>query len=190
MNTLKQIARQIKSIAEEVRSHLGCGFNETIYQNALAIEFRKAGIEYLKEVNIEIFYKGESVGVDRPDFIITRIKNYKKPFLLEIKVTDKITDNYRMQLKSYCTSLPRNTNPVLNDFAGGMLLAFPASDTRDDAKAKISVVDVHFNVLIDEQKEEEERKRLEKEKLRILKEEEMSRRLKKERQKVSKKERE
>jgi len=163
MDKLRDISRKIKSIGEEVWRHLGCGFNETIYQNALAIEFRKADIEYLKEVNIEIFYKGESVGVDRPDFIITRIKNYRKPFLLEIKVCDKITDSYRMQLKSYCTSLPRNTNPVLNDFSGGMLLAFPNTDTSGEAGVKIFVVDAQFNVLIDEQKEEEERIRLEKE---------------------------
>ena len=55
-NKLKVIALKIKALGEEVRSHLGCGFNEVIFQNALAIEFRKNKIEYLKEVNIEIFF--------------------------------------------------------------------------------------------------------------------------------------
>ena len=53
MNNLKSLSFQIKTLAEEVRKHLGCGFDEVIFQNALAIEFRRHKIEYLKEVNIE-----------------------------------------------------------------------------------------------------------------------------------------
>ena len=169
MNKLQAIAREIKSIAEEVGSHLGCGFNEAIFQNALAIEFRRANIEYLKEVNIEIFYKGESVGVDRPDFILTRVENNKKPVILEIKVADKIGDNHRSQLKSYCISLPHNNNPAFNNFLGGILLMFPANDITGTAGIRLFVVDSGFNVLLDEQKEEEERKRREKGKQKALK---------------------
>ena len=153
------VAYKIKLIGEEVRQNLGGGFNEAIFQNALAIEFRRNNIEYLKEVNIEIFYKGESVGVDRPDFIITSIGKCKKPILLETKVADKLSDNHRVQLKSYCISLPRNNNPVLKSFLGGILLMFPNNDVQGSAKVKIFVVDAHFNVLIDEQKEEEEKKK-------------------------------
>ncbi|OGX29666.1 MAG: hypothetical protein A2879_05105 [Omnitrophica WOR_2 bacterium RIFCSPHIGHO2_01_FULL_49_10] len=72
MSNLKSLSVQIKTLAEEVRKHLGCGFDEVIFQNALAIEFRRHKIEYLKEVNIEIFYKGESVGVDCRDKDIRR----------------------------------------------------------------------------------------------------------------------
>ncbi|MCM8779810.1 MAG: GxxExxY protein [Candidatus Omnitrophica bacterium] len=162
-------------LGEEVQRHIGCGFNEVIFQNALAIEFRKRKIEYLKEVNIEIFYKGESVGVDRPDFILTKIDEYKEPILLELKVSDKIADGHRIQLKSYCISLPKNNNPVLTDFAGGILMSFPTCDIDSCARVKIFVVDPKFNVLIDEQQEEErmleeqrlkeqERKKQEKEK--------------------------
>lgn len=161
---LKSIALKIKKLGEEVRRNLGCGFNEIIYQNALAIECRKSNIEYLKEVNIEIFYKGESLGVDRPDFIITKIGDCKRPILLELKATDKITDNHRTQLKSYCTSLPRNNNPLLKGFAGGILLAFPLCDTGNSSGVKIFVVEPKFNVLIDEQKEEDSLIQKEKEK--------------------------
>jgi len=155
VSELKSVAQKIKSIAEEIRKNLGGGFNETIYQNALAIELRRRNIDYLKEVNIEIFYKGESVGVDRPDFILTKMNECAQPILLELKVTNKITDDHRMQLKSYCISLPKNNNPLLNGFAGGILLTFPDCDIEGTPKIKIFVVDPKFNVLIDEQKEEE-----------------------------------
>jgi GxxExxY protein len=152
---LKSIALRVKRLGEEVRRHLGCGFNEAIYQNALAIEFRRNRIEYLKEVNIEIFYKDESVGVDRPDFLVTKIGAHAKPVLLELKVADKISDNHRLQLKSYCTSLPRNNNPVLHDFDGGILMSFPACDIDGCSRVKVFVVDPGFHVLIDDQEEED-----------------------------------
>lgn len=165
---LKAIALKIKKLGEEVRKNLGCGFIETIYQNALAIELRKSKIEYLKEVNIEIFYKVESVGVDRPDFIITKIDGCKEPILLELKVADKISDNHRIQLKSYCTSLPYNNNPVLKGFSGGILMSFPSCDIDVCSKVKIFVVDPKFKVLMDDQGEEDRledlRKQKEKEK--------------------------
>lgn len=162
-NQLKTIALKIKDLAEEVRKNLGCGFPETIFQNALAIEMRKNKVEYLKEVNIEIFYKGESVGVDRPDFIITKIGTTNETIIIELKVADKITDNHRSQLRSYCTSFPLNNNPVLKDFAGGILISFPACDIELCSTVKMFVVDSSFNVIVDEQKDEENRIALEKE---------------------------
>lgn len=161
---LRSIALKIKKLGEEVRKHLGSGFNETIYQNAVAIECRSSGIEYLKEVNIEIFYKDESVGVDRPDFIITKIGECNKPILLELKISDKISDGHRIQLKSYCTSLPKNDNPVLNGFVGGILMSFPACDMDSCEEVKVFVVDPKFKVIMDDQVEEERLTALAKEK--------------------------
>lgn len=179
-NTLKVIALKIKNLGEEVRRHLGCGFNEVIYQSAMAIEFRKDKIEYLKEVNIEIFYKGEGLGVDRPDFIVTKIGNCKEPILLELKTADSISDGHKIQLKSYCKSLPKNNNPVLNNFCGGILMAFPSGDIEDCIKVKIFAVDQKFNVLIDDQEEEDRLIELEKQKEKEKKEKEKEKKLKKE----------
>ena len=161
---LKDVASTIRTLGEEVRKHLGCGFIEDIFQKALAIELRKKKIDYLKEVNIEIFYKNESVGADRPDFIITKAGGCRKPIILELKVADKITDNHRIQLRSYCTSLPRNNNPVLTDFIGGILMSFPACDMASCGSVKVFAVDRRFNTLIDDQAEEDEEARVEREK--------------------------
>ncbi len=157
---LRNIALKIKDLGEEARAHLGCGFNEVIYQSALAIEFRKHHIDYLREVNIEIFYKNESLGADRPDFVITKIGSYAKPIIVELKAADKISDGNRIQLKSYCKSLPKNGNPALKKFSGGILLAFPSGDVKDSTKVKIFAVDRNFNVLIDDQKSEDDLLRL------------------------------
>ena len=39
-----------------VYKELGDGFDEDIYQRALAYEFRKAKVKYMRETNIETFY--------------------------------------------------------------------------------------------------------------------------------------
>jgi len=152
---LKDAAEKVRKIGEEVKKNLGCDFDESIYQNAMAIEFRRNKIDYLKEVNIEIFYKGESVGVDRPDFVLTKTEGITKPIILELKVADKITDDHRVQLKSYYVSFPKNNNPVLTDFVGGILLAFTNCETEGKYAVKLFVVDEKFNTIMDDQAEED-----------------------------------
>lgn len=113
--------------AQAVYSELGGGFNEPTNQAALAIEFREAGIPYLKEVNIEIFYKGQCVGTDRPDFILLPHKkpwNLRKPIVLETKVSPKLSDDHHQQLKTYLKSLPQNRNATLTGIDRGILLRF------------------------------------------------------------------
>lgn len=47
---------KIIGCAMKVHNYLGNGFQEVIYQRALAIEFRKAGIEFARELEMPIIY--------------------------------------------------------------------------------------------------------------------------------------
>ena len=60
-NNFQYFCEDLFNISTDIFSELGSGFNEAVYQNALGIEFRKRNIKYLKEVNIEIFYKDHAV---------------------------------------------------------------------------------------------------------------------------------
>ena len=54
----------------EVHRHLGCGFLEPVYQEALAVEFAKREIPFLREFTLPVFYK--EIRLDTPyraDFI-------------------------------------------------------------------------------------------------------------------------
>ena len=56
--------------AMAVHNELGCGFLEAVYQDALEIEFKKRGIPYEREKEIEVFYSGEKLSsFYRPDFL-------------------------------------------------------------------------------------------------------------------------
>lgn len=56
--------------AMEVHRQLGSGFLEAVYQEALAIEMKRQGISFQREVELPIRYKGRVLGCTyRPDFI-------------------------------------------------------------------------------------------------------------------------
>lgn len=54
----------------EVHAILGNGFQEVIYQRALAVELELRQIEFAREYEMPIFFKGRHVGTRRVDFLI------------------------------------------------------------------------------------------------------------------------
>jgi GxxExxY protein len=68
----KEITEKIIGAAFEVHKFLGNGFQEVIYQRALSYEMRRAGLEYEREIEQDIFYKDLKVpiGTRRADFVV------------------------------------------------------------------------------------------------------------------------
>ena len=67
---LSSLTAKALAAAHEVHRVLGPGFEEVIYQRALAREFPAHGLEYTREVWVDVVYKGEKVGRKRVDFIV------------------------------------------------------------------------------------------------------------------------
>ena len=53
-----------------VYNTLGSGFLENVYENALAVEFRKLGLKFGKQAGISVVYEGEEIGDYIADFIV------------------------------------------------------------------------------------------------------------------------
>jgi GxxExxY protein len=64
------VTGRIIGAAIEVHKTLGPGFQEVIYQRALAIELEAAGLDFQREPDVPIYYKGVELGVRRVDFIV------------------------------------------------------------------------------------------------------------------------
>ena len=58
----EEITKKIIGAAMTVHSTLGNGFQEVIYQRAVEIEFRKCGLQFVREFSMPIFYDGEQIG--------------------------------------------------------------------------------------------------------------------------------
>ncbi len=77
-----------------VHKTLGNGFQEVIYQRALEIEMRLAGISFTRENEMPIFYKEEQIGTRRVDFFVEGIS-------VELKAITKLEDVHLAQAINY-----------------------------------------------------------------------------------------
>ena len=65
-----ELSHRIIGCAIEVHRNLGPGFEERLYQRALAREFEAAGLDFSREQWLKIFYKGHKIGTKRLDFLV------------------------------------------------------------------------------------------------------------------------
>ena len=65
-----ELTSKIIGCAMTVHKTLGNGFQEVIYQRALAIEMREAGISFSREFEMPIFYRDQHIGTSRVDFFV------------------------------------------------------------------------------------------------------------------------
>ena len=68
----KDVTEKIIGASFEVHKFLGNGFQEVIYQRALAWELAQAKLSYAREIEQAIFYKEleEPIGTRRADFVV------------------------------------------------------------------------------------------------------------------------
>ena len=90
-----EITEKIIGCAMKVHSTLGNGFQEVIYQRALAIELGNARIEFAREVEIPIHYGGEEIGTRRADFLVDG------KILVELKALTSLEDVHLAQTLNY-----------------------------------------------------------------------------------------
>ena len=90
------LTHKIIGCALKVHNALGNGFQEVIYQRALAIEMTKQGLNYQREMEMTIFYEGFDIGTRRVDFFVEDM------ILVELKALIKLEDVHLAQAMNYC----------------------------------------------------------------------------------------
>lgn len=120
----KELKNQVKESAIQIYKELGAGYDESIYEEAMAIELRERKVPYEVERNTEIFYKGIKVGVHRLDFILDN------KLVVELKAQTSITKSHEGQTRAYLKTLR------LDD---GMIVNFPYPDKDEPDFKEISL---------------------------------------------------
>jgi GxxExxY protein len=103
-----QAAFHLIGAAIEVHRHLGPGYLETVYEEALAIELGLRNISFERQVPISIPYKGHHVATSRLDLVIDGV------LVVELKAIDTILPIHRAQLLSYLKATGHHLGLVLN----------------------------------------------------------------------------
>jgi GxxExxY protein len=92
----EELTRNIIGCAMKVHSTLGNGFQEVIYQRALAIEMGKRDLGFTRELEMTIYYDGIDIGTRRVDFFVENI------IMVELKALIKLEEVHLAQAMNYC----------------------------------------------------------------------------------------
>ena len=112
MNDLKykDITEKIIGAAFDVHSFLGNGFQEVIYQRALAWEMYQRDLEFAREIEQDIYYKDlpEPIGTRRADFVV------EGKVLVEIKAIIQLEDGHLAQALNYLKAYKLDVGLLIN----------------------------------------------------------------------------
>ncbi len=91
----QELTHKIIGAAMEVHKHLGNGFQEVVYQRALAIEMQMQNINFVREQEMQLQYKGYDIGTRRVDFFVV------EKIMVEIKAIINLEDVHLAQAMNY-----------------------------------------------------------------------------------------
>jgi len=89
------LTRKIIGVAMEVHTNLGSGFLESVYEEAMAVEFDLHGIKYERQKAIDVLYKGRKIKQFICDILV------EDKVLIELKALKHLTDIEHAQTLNY-----------------------------------------------------------------------------------------
>ncbi len=106
----KDITEKIIGASFEVHKFLGNGFQEVIYQRALAYEMARAGLEFQREIEQHIYYREltEPIGTRRADFVV------EEKVLVELKARVQLEDVHMAQALNYLKAYKLEVGLLIN----------------------------------------------------------------------------
>jgi GxxExxY protein len=106
----KNITEKIIGASFDVHSFLGNGFQEVIYQRALAYEMSQRNLEFAREIEQDIFYKDlrEPIGTRRADFVV------EGKVLVELKAIKELEDVHLAQALNYLKAYRLEVGLLIN----------------------------------------------------------------------------
>lgn len=102
------ITFKVIGAAVEVHKLLGNGFQEVIYQRALAKEMQLKGLNFQREFEMPIFYKEDRIGTRRVDFIVEKVVS------IELKAIVQVEDVHVAQAINYLEAYNLEIGMLIN----------------------------------------------------------------------------
>ncbi len=103
-----ELTSKIIGCAMKVHSTLGNGFQEIIYQRALAIEMRKQNLDFEREMNMYIYYDGQQIGTRRVDFFV------ENKIMVELKAVIQLENAHLAQAINYLEAYKMEVGLLIN----------------------------------------------------------------------------
>jgi GxxExxY protein len=104
----QEITRKIIGCAYKVYNTLGFGILESVYENSLIIELKKAGFNAKQQSPIHVYYDDQCVGAFKADVIVDDL------IILELKSVQNIVKEFEGQLVNYLTATKKDVGLLIN----------------------------------------------------------------------------
>jgi GxxExxY protein len=103
-----KITDGIIAAAIAVHRELGPGFLESIYEQALAVEFAMRGIAFIRQKPIPLFYRDHQIGEHRLDFLV------EEKIVVELKAVEMLENVHFAIVRSYLKAASLSDGLILN----------------------------------------------------------------------------
>ncbi len=103
-----ELARAVIGAAIEVHRHLGPGFLESIYEEALCLELVRAGITVERQKEVGVIYKDQVIGKHRLDLLVGG------RLVVELKTVDELAAIHKAQVISYLKAMRLSLGLLIN----------------------------------------------------------------------------
>ena len=91
----KKITDDILKVYFDIYNHLGYGFLEKVYQNAMYFELQKKGYKVEAQKSIKVYLKGQLIGEYYADLLI------EDRIIIELKACELLMSVHVAQLMNY-----------------------------------------------------------------------------------------
>ena len=108
MEELNRLTERIIGCAIEVHRHLGPGLLESVYEEALCVEFDLQGIHYRRQVTVPANYKGREIGEYRIDLLV------EDSVVAEIKSVERYDPVFEAQVLTYLRVTGKKVGLLIN----------------------------------------------------------------------------
>ena len=105
------LTQRIIGCAITVHRTLGPGLVESIYEKALCLELEEAGLGFVRQCTVPVYYKGHLLGEHRPDLVV------QDEVVIEIKSVERLIGVHQAQLLTYMRLLKKPTGLLLNFYS-------------------------------------------------------------------------
>lgn len=104
----EELSSRVIGAAIAVHTALGPGFLESVYENALAVEFVARGIAFERQKAVRIFHREVDVGEHRLDFVVEGV------LLVEMKAVSALEDIFFVVARSQMRAAGIRDGIILN----------------------------------------------------------------------------
>ena len=105
---VETLVRTAIECAKNIRRHLGPGYLESVYKNAMLVELKKQSLSYEIENPINVYYDNVLVGEFKADIVVENV------LILELKAVQSLHMAHEIQLVNYLTATGIDDGLLIN----------------------------------------------------------------------------